>query len=246
MGTRGMSGLQQRVREIPSEQGEKGQGKRVSSGFRGVALYRRTKRWESYIWYCHPSAKRGKQYHLGNFETEVEAARAYDLALLFSKGKGCKRTNFPAEEYSNSPFLKHMLNKRTTFPCFVAALKQHVAPKRKCVHTNDTNTPTTMVRSNRKQTDQDCYGTPFVHSSNHPPPPAAAAAVHPPVPFHEYGCLTPFHDTSCTFMKFTYTDEQSQQNELNNESTADDVLMVHPAGGPMEMCIDDLCLSWLT
>jgi len=64
-----------------------------SSRFRGVALYKRTGRWEAHIW------ARGKQRHLGSFPDALGAARAHDRAALRFREAKKRELNFPAEEY---------------------------------------------------------------------------------------------------------------------------------------------------
>ena len=54
---------------------------------------RLTQRWEASLWLT------GKQLYLGGFESEEDAAHAYDLAALACKGRGVP-TNFPASKYS--------------------------------------------------------------------------------------------------------------------------------------------------
>jgi AP2-like factor (euAP2 lineage) len=52
-----------------------------------------TQRWEASLWL------QGKQLYLGGFETEEDAARAYDLAAIACKGPEV-HTNFPASFYA--------------------------------------------------------------------------------------------------------------------------------------------------
>jgi len=73
--------------------------------FKGVTWYKRTKRWEAYVWATIDDY--GKQYHLGSFSSQEEAAKAYDLALIKLRGEKAK-TNFPKEMYNEDDFLvKH-------------------------------------------------------------------------------------------------------------------------------------------
>jgi len=53
---------------------------------------RLTQRWEASLWLT------GKQLYLGGFESEEDAAHAYDLAALACKGRGVP-TNFPSSTY---------------------------------------------------------------------------------------------------------------------------------------------------
>lgn len=52
-----------------------------------VLKSRLTQRWEASLWL------NGKQLYLGGFESEEDAAKAYDIAALASKGVGVS-TNF--------------------------------------------------------------------------------------------------------------------------------------------------------
>lgn len=63
--------------------------------------FRLTQRWEASLWL------EGKQIYLGGFDTEIDAAHAYDVAAF-----ACKRsnvsTNFPREVYAEQlEQLKH-------------------------------------------------------------------------------------------------------------------------------------------
>ena len=55
-------------------------------------LGRLTQRWEASLWLS------GKQLYLGGFESEEDAARAYDIAALASKGLDVP-TNFGLASY---------------------------------------------------------------------------------------------------------------------------------------------------
>lgn len=59
-----------------------------TSGYKGVSLSKRSKRWTAYI-YFH-----GKRTHLGYFDTALEAAHTYDGAALENFGEFAN-LNFP-------------------------------------------------------------------------------------------------------------------------------------------------------
>jgi hypothetical protein len=64
-------------------QGAAGKG---SSQYRGVSWHERSQRWEVRVW------GGGKQHFIGSFTDEVDAARAYDRAVLRLRGQvrdGC-------------------------------------------------------------------------------------------------------------------------------------------------------------
>ena len=69
--------------------------KETVSQYTGVHLDRETGRWVARIWY------QGKRIWLGSFESEIEAARAYDRAALKYHGEFA-HLNFPREEYINA------------------------------------------------------------------------------------------------------------------------------------------------
>lgn len=66
----------------------------TSSIFRGVTRHVRTGRWESHIWH------KNRQLYLGGFDTEHQAAMAYDMAVLNIKGTSAL-TNFDLSKYAS-------------------------------------------------------------------------------------------------------------------------------------------------
>ena len=65
----------------------------TSSMFRGVTRHVRTGRWEAHIWH------KNRQLYLGGFDTEGQAAMAYDMAALNIKGTSAL-TNFDQSKYA--------------------------------------------------------------------------------------------------------------------------------------------------
>lgn len=64
-----------------------------TSNYRGVSRHRLTKRWEASLWL------NGRQLYLGGFNSQEDAAAAYDLAALACKGPGAV-TNHPPDKYA--------------------------------------------------------------------------------------------------------------------------------------------------
>lgn len=60
--------------------------------YRGVSRHRLTQRWEASLWL------EGRQLYLGGFDSQMDAAHAYDLAALACKGPDAI-INFSAAEY---------------------------------------------------------------------------------------------------------------------------------------------------
>ena len=112
--------------------------------FKGVTWYKRTKRWEAYVWATIDD--KAKQYHLGSFSSQEEAAKAYDLALIKLRGNKAK-TNFPREMYNEDDFLAE--HSKDNAKDFIIALKNefllrqglkpraHAAQKRKTITKKD-------------------------------------------------------------------------------------------------------------
>lgn len=88
----GLNNQRQNIR--PASQLENGRNRGTalwpgkSSRFKGVSLFKRTRRWMAHI------RINGKLCHLGTFSTEEEAAKAYDRSARLHFGEFA-RTNFP-------------------------------------------------------------------------------------------------------------------------------------------------------
>lgn len=103
---------------------------RGTSKFRGVTKHRHTARFESHLWdnasARMPSAngkgrKRGRQIYLGGFETEEQAAVAFDLAAIAYWGDGAQ-LNFPRSNYDDE--VKEIQRENLTKDEVVAALRR--------------------------------------------------------------------------------------------------------------------------
>lgn len=68
--------------------------KPTSSIFRGVTRHVRTDRYEAHVWH------KNRQLYLGGFDTEGQAAMAYDMAVLNIKGTSAL-TNFDKAKYAD-------------------------------------------------------------------------------------------------------------------------------------------------
>ncbi|QDZ25229.1 AP2-like ethylene-responsive transcription factor [Chloropicon primus] len=106
---------------LPPKKGRRGPSSR-SSAYRGVTFYRRTSRWEAHVW------TQGRQQYLGGYRDEVEAARAYDKAVLKIRGREAD-TNFPAEEYAVE--MAEMKASEMTTEEFIAAVRSEAKRQNK-------------------------------------------------------------------------------------------------------------------
>lgn len=76
-----------RIADGSQNQANRVRGRAHSSGFRGVTWHKQAGRWQAAI------KVRGKNYHLGLYDTQEEAARAYDAAAVEHFGEFA-RPNF--------------------------------------------------------------------------------------------------------------------------------------------------------
>ena len=73
--------------------------KKTSSRFTGVNWNKSRSKWLAQIWHA------GKQQYIGNFEDEVEAAKAWDVKARSLRGAATP-TNFPVQESEAGDELK--------------------------------------------------------------------------------------------------------------------------------------------
>ena len=89
----------------PGAENTPGGGKRKAasrtntSRFRGVTHHCRTGRWEAHIW------EQGRQVYLGGFDSEEQAALAYDIAAIKCRGQHAA-TNYAMSNYAQE--LEHI------------------------------------------------------------------------------------------------------------------------------------------
>lgn len=74
-------------------------GMRKTSQFHGVSWHAARSKWRAVIAVVAPGADGARHCHLGYFDNEADAARAYDRAALQHFGEFAT-TNFPREEYA--------------------------------------------------------------------------------------------------------------------------------------------------
>lgn len=72
--------------------------------------HRLTNRWEASLWL------KGRQLYLGGFNSEADAARAYDIVALSCKGLNVA-TNFPAATYTAE--LAELASSSCSQVCFI-------------------------------------------------------------------------------------------------------------------------------
>jgi len=73
-------------------------GKKCSSGYNGVYWHKNAKKWQAQIRF------NGKRTHLGLFTSEIEAAKAYDVAAKKYFGDFAN-LNFRKEKYKDKPVI---------------------------------------------------------------------------------------------------------------------------------------------
>jgi len=77
----------------PTAAGGRVQPIKGASRFRGVSWNKNCKRWRAQVW------KGNEVFHIGYYDNEVEAAKAYDEGVLRLRGDTAA-TNFPADDYN--------------------------------------------------------------------------------------------------------------------------------------------------
>jgi hypothetical protein len=110
----------------------------------GISQYR-MKKWEAHIWAkggTPEGGKKGKQLHLGYFNTPLSAARTYDLAALFLRGSKAS-LNFAASDYSEDPIMRELrLCSRDKFLTRLRELTRKMEEKQTTLLLVKTNTKT--------------------------------------------------------------------------------------------------------
>ncbi|KAG1681524.1 hypothetical protein FOA52_014030 [Chlamydomonas sp. UWO 241] len=101
------------ISEPPVSKGEE-RKQRGSSRHRGVHWNKASSSW--FVSRYEPQTKR--KQHIGTFDSEEDAARAYDFAAVQAHGPGAKR-NFPAEAISELPVGKGEERKQSKTSCYL-------------------------------------------------------------------------------------------------------------------------------
>ena len=73
----------------------------------GISQYRQ-RRWEGHIWArsnTEEGGLKGRQLHLGYYPSMEDAAKAYDRAAIFLRGRKGVKTNYPLDTYADDPVL---------------------------------------------------------------------------------------------------------------------------------------------